>query len=72
MWSGRIQAAMVDGTQGWIAKDDPIPPGIHFTRALIKYGLVYERSEDSVTYDENGIKIGGSGGMKFHWWGRDE
>ena len=29
--------------EGWIAKDDPVPPGIQLTRALDMYGLVDER-----------------------------
>jgi len=70
-WSGRLQAAMVDGKQGWIAKDDPVPPGIQFTRALEKYGLVDERIEDLV-HQENGLKMGTSGRMRFYLWGCDE
>lgn len=70
-WKGRLQAAYVDGEQGWIDKDDPVPGGIQFTRALKKYDLVDERIEGRVRY-ENGIRTGSDGRMKFHWWGRDE
>jgi len=65
-WSGRLQPAMVDGETGWISKDDPIPPGIHFKRALQKYNLVYETTVHRV--NENGS----SGTMRFHMWGCDE
>ncbi|TGO47853.1 hypothetical protein BCON_0261g00200 [Botryotinia convoluta] len=39
-WLGRLKAAMVDNEQGWIDKNDPIPGGIRFTRALKKFDLV--------------------------------
>ncbi|TGO27655.1 hypothetical protein BPAE_0038g00010 [Botrytis paeoniae] len=51
-WSGRLKAAMVDNEQGWIDRDDPIPGGIQFTRALKKFDLVYDRTEDSVHYED--------------------
>ena len=70
-WSGRLQAAMVDGEQGWITKDDPVRSGIQFTRALEKHNLVYDRVEESVQY-ENCIRVGSSGIFKFHKWGCDE
>lgn len=70
-WPGRLKAAMVDNEQGWIGRDDPIPGGIQFTRALKKFDLVYDRAEDSVHY-EGGVRKGSSGTMRFHWWGCDE
>ena len=62
---------MVDGEHGCIAKDDPVPPGIQFSRALAKYDLVDEKIEDSVNL-EDGRKTGSSGSIKFHMWGCDE
>jgi len=40
---------MVDSEQGWIGKDNPIPAGIQFTRALEKYNLVDERIMKFIT-----------------------
>jgi hypothetical protein len=70
-WSGRLQAAMVDNENGWIAKDEPVPPGIQITRALNKYNLVHERTEHKDHY-ENGVKVGSSERVGYHRWGCDE
>ncbi|KAF5867589.1 uncharacterized protein Bfra_010564ca [Botrytis fragariae] len=66
-WPGRLKAAMVNNEQGWIGKigkDDPIPDGVQFTRALKKFDLVYGRIEDSIHY-EDGVRKGTSGSMRF-------
>lgn len=70
-WQGRISSAMVGNEQGWIAKNDPIPPGIQICRALKKYDLVYDKVITEV-YRENGVVVGGSSRSSFHRWGRDE
>ncbi|KAL3424212.1 hypothetical protein PVAG01_03493 [Phlyctema vagabunda] len=70
-WSIRLQAAMVDGQQGWITRDEPITRGIPLYRALDKYRLVYETAEKTAekTALVNGVSYGSK---KFHYWGVDD
>lgn len=64
-WIRRLQHAMVDRKSGWISREDAVPPGIPFMRALQKNNLTSEAHSRDVAG-------GRLGSFEFTKWGSDD